>query len=112
MRQHIGMDVRGHIAVVTIGGPDDIFLTDAMLDELAATVEALDQNDEVRAVIFTGGVPGVFIQHHDIAEIIAFSTSLQNLEEDFDAAGPRPVMAADAPYAAVETFSKTDNCRH
>jgi enoyl-CoA hydratase/carnithine racemase len=100
------LERRGRIAIVAIGNPTKTFLTDAVLDELHDATVQLEADQDVRVVIFTGGVPGVFVQHHHINEIIAFAEDLQSSTENFEHDGAMPEMAADAAYRAIEGLSK------
>ena len=46
--------------------------------QLDSALESIDNDESVRVVIFTGGLPGVFIRHFSIEEITAMSDELKN----------------------------------
>jgi enoyl-CoA hydratase len=67
------------IALVAFDNPPRGYMNAAQTRELAETVSALASDTTVRVVVFTGAVPGVFVRHYDVGEIIAvgerFSTA-------------------------------------
>lgn len=64
-----GMETRDGLAIITFNNPPRGYLNQAQVTELSAHLDVIEDNDDVRAVIFTGGVPGVFIRHYDVGEI-------------------------------------------
>ena len=88
----IAYEIRNAVAIVTFHNPPRGYLNQAQVSELATLMDQLETDDAVRAVIFTGGVPGVFIRHYDVAEILKASTAIKNSGLDQDglmAAGKR-----------------------
>lgn len=80
------------IAIVTFNNPPRGYMNAAQVAELGEVVDRLADDNAVRAVIFTGGVPGVFIRHYDVAEIVAVSGHIKesgSTEEQMMAAGER-----------------------
>jgi enoyl-CoA hydratase/carnithine racemase len=49
------------------------FMNGPMFLELAAFLDEIENDPESRAVVFTGGLPNVFITHHDVNELVALS---------------------------------------
>ena len=70
------------VATVTFANPPRGYLNAAQTEELGAIVAELAADDAVRVVIFTGGVPGVFIRHYDVGEIVAAAEGLRAMELD------------------------------
>ena len=66
----IKVETRGPVAVVTFDNPPRGYLTGAQAGELDRVVDALAADDAVRVIVFTGGVPGVFIRHFAVDEIL------------------------------------------
>jgi enoyl-CoA hydratase/carnithine racemase len=67
----------GGIATVTFTNPPKGFLTSAMVAELGAIMSALEADDAVRVIVFTGGLPDVFIRHFSVEEIIGMAEALK-----------------------------------
>ena len=68
MGQFISTERDGHVAVVTIDNPPMNALSAALLDELEAEVDALDRDDDVRAIVLRGGGERAFVAGADIKE--------------------------------------------
>jgi enoyl-CoA hydratase len=72
--------------VATLVNPPRNFLNAPMVSEIQALAEEAEADSEVRSLILTGGVEGIFITHYDVGEL---STSADAPpEEGAVAAGP------------------------
>jgi len=69
--------IEGSTAIVTFTNPPQGFLTTAMIGQLGEVLSELEADDEVRAIVFTGGLENVFIRHFSVEEIIAMTDALQ-----------------------------------
>ena len=58
------------IATVTFTNPPKGFLTSDMVAQTSAILNDVENSDEVRVIVFTGGLPDVFIRHFCVEEII------------------------------------------
>jgi enoyl-CoA hydratase len=68
--QHLLVDVRDGIAVVTVNRPDKLnALNDAVMEELSAAFTALADDHSVRGVILTGAGDKAFVAGADIGEL-------------------------------------------
>ena len=65
----VNLAVEAGIATITFSNPPKGFLTSAMLMALADLLDQVEQDESVRAVIFTGGLPDVFIRHLSLIHI-------------------------------------------
>ena len=65
------------IATVTFTNPPKGFFTSDMVAQTRTILADLDNNDEVRVVVFTGGLPDVFIRHFSVEEIIEMTAGLK-----------------------------------
>ena len=100
-------------AVVTYANPPFGTMTAAGADELLEVVRPLAADAAVRAIIITGGVPGIFIRHYDVDELAGLGDRLRETPPapvqagrparpatgflglvDLIAAAPKPVVAA------------------
>ena len=68
MGQYINTERDGRVAVVTIDNPPMNALSAALLEELEAEIDALDADDEVRAIVLRGGGERAFVAGADIKE--------------------------------------------
>ena len=75
MGTYITSERRDAVALVTIDNPPMNALSAALLEELEAEVEALDADDEVRAIVLRGGGERAFVAGADIKEFPALRES-------------------------------------
>jgi len=80
------------IATVTFTNPPKGCLTSAMVVQLGAIMTALEADDAVRVIVFTGGLPDVFIRHFSVEEIIEMAAAIRARA----LRGARRVIHADA----------------
>lgn len=69
--------VEGGIATVTFTNPPKGFFTSDMVAQTSEIVEDLENNAEAKVIIFTGGLPDVFIRHFSVEEIIEMASALR-----------------------------------
>jgi len=75
MATYVSTERRDAVALVTIDNPPMNALSSALLDELEAEVDALDGDDEVRAIVLRGGGERAFVAGADIKEFPALRES-------------------------------------
>ena len=63
----------GATLVVELANPPRNLLNAPMVAELTVLVNEVERNSEVRALILTGGVEGIFITHYDVGELSTLS---------------------------------------
>jgi enoyl-CoA hydratase len=101
---------RGGAAVVTYANPPIGTMTAAGAQEMLDKLRPLAADPEVRSIVITGGVPGIFIRHYDVGELSTASDAMaeappppppQGRPErgylalvDLIAEAPKPVVAA------------------
>ncbi len=71
MTSFISSERRGSIALVTIDNPPMNALSSALLEELEAELDALDADDDVRAIVIRGAGERAFVAGADIKEFPA-----------------------------------------
>ena len=81
---------RGGVALITYANPPLGTMTAAGSAETLAAMRRAVEDEAVRAIILTGGLPGIFVRHYDVGELSAASDA---------AAGPAPAAppAGQAP---------------
>jgi enoyl-CoA hydratase len=96
--------IESGIATVTFHNPPRGYMNAAQVQELDRLVDALAADDAVRVIVFTGGVPGVFIRHYDVAEILAVADIIKKSGRN-DA---ELMEGAKAGNAVSNLFDKVD----
>lgn len=104
----VRLEIDGAIATVTFDNPPRGYMNAAQVAELGEVVDRLATDDAVRVVIFTGGVPGVFVRHYDVAEIVAVAGRIKSggsTRDEMMAAGKRG-NAISAVFDKVDRMPK------
>jgi enoyl-CoA hydratase len=93
------------VAEVCFANPPRGYLNGAQTRELAEIVDALADDDAVRVVVFTGAVPGVFVRHYDVAELLQIGPRLRasGVEDD------HLMTSAKGGNAVTHVFDKVDS---
>lgn len=63
----VALSRQGGTAVLRLSNPPHGFMDEAMETELAQALDQLDAWPEGRVVVVTGGEPGMFVRHYDVA---------------------------------------------
>lgn len=93
---------RGAVALVTFHSPPRNLMSMAAMTELEGVLTELADDDTVHVVVITGGVPGYFVAHADLDDLIRLGSG-QPMEGDplswprafaLLASMPQPVVAA------------------
>ncbi|HEX7759959.1 MAG TPA: enoyl-CoA hydratase-related protein, partial [Caulobacteraceae bacterium] len=66
----------GGAAVITYANPPLGTMTAPGSAEMLAAVLAASEDPAVRAIVLTGGLPGIFIRHYDIGELAQLGEAL------------------------------------
>jgi enoyl-CoA hydratase len=108
----VSVERRGGAAVVTYANPPYGTMTGAGAQEMLEKMRPLAQDAQVRSIVITGGVPGIFIRHYDVGELSAASDAAKDATPppppppgarptsgflalvDLIAEAPKPVVAA------------------
>jgi enoyl-CoA hydratase len=69
---------QGAVRLITITNPPRGYMNAVTAAELLDAIKAAEHDDAVRVLVFTGGVPGVFIRHYDVGEIIAVAEAARS----------------------------------
>src|ERR1019366_9394763 len=80
---------RGGAAVFTYANPPLGTMTAAGAEELLQAVRAAVDDTEVRCIVLTGGLPGIFVRHYDVGELTVLGERL--------AQAPAPAQPAPQP---------------
>jgi len=93
------------IATVTFTNPPKGFFTADMVARTSAIMTELENDPDVRVIIFTGGLPDVFIRHFSVEEIIEMAAALKERR----AKGLEDPRFARTPLRML--WENVDNCR-
>jgi len=102
----INVERRGAVAVCTITNPPMGYMDSATVPELDAVTRELEADEDVRAVVITGGVPGVFVRHYSVLELEALSVQLRQAGVKVDIASRVPERDLDQVFRRIETMPK------
>ena len=89
-------DRRGAAAVITYANPPRGTMTAAGSLEMFAATEAAIADPAVRCIIFTGGLPDIFVRHYDVGELTELGDRLAKSPPPPPAPTPAP-PASGAP---------------
>ncbi|MCU1429427.1 MAG: 3-hydroxybutyryl-CoA dehydratase [Actinomycetia bacterium] len=64
------LDRRGTVALATFTRPPHNLMSMAAMSELEALVEAIATDDGISVMVLTGGVPGYFVAHADLDDLM------------------------------------------
>ena len=90
---------QGAVRLVTLTNPPRGYMNAAGAAELLVALDAALGDPAVRAIVFTGGLPGVFIRHYDVSEIKVVAEAVRN--GAVRAGGER---AASPVYALIDSL--------
>jgi enoyl-CoA hydratase len=94
------------IAVVKFVNPPHGYMDEPMVDELDTLTTALAADDSVRALVFTGALDGVFIQHYSVEELETIARSLRARNLKFHEERPAPVRKLDRVFDRLGAMDK------
>ena len=63
------VETEGHIQTWTMSNPPMNYMTAAMSQELTKLVGDAEADENIRAIILTGGIEGKFITHYSVDEL-------------------------------------------
>lgn len=96
----------GAVAVVTITNPPMGYMDSVTVRELDAVTTDLAADDSVRAVVITGGLPGVFIRHYSVVELESLSKNLRASGMVVDTQSRVPERDLDRVFRRIEHMPK------
>ena len=87
----VSVERRGGAAVVTYANPPIGTMTAAGAQEMLDKIRPLAEAADVRSIVITGGMPGIFIRHYDVGELSTASDAAK------DAPTPPPPTPGGRP---------------
>jgi enoyl-CoA hydratase/carnithine racemase len=80
--EFVRLQREGSTLLATLANPPRNLLNAPMVAELTALVATLEKDTEVRTLILTGGVDGIFITHYDVGELSTLSDRMRGSSPD------------------------------
>jgi enoyl-CoA hydratase/carnithine racemase len=108
----VKVERRGGAAVVTYANPPIGTMTAVGAQEMLDNVRPLAEDPEVRSIVITGGMPGIFIRHYDVGELSTASDTAKETPSP-PSPGGRPAsgflalveLLAEAPKPVVAAIN-------
>ena len=97
---------RGAVAIVTLTNPPEGYMDSSTVPELDAATLELEADVAVRAVVITGGLPGVFVRHYSVHELGVLSAQLRDQGVRVDTTSTIPERDLDRVFHRIETMNK------
>jgi enoyl-CoA hydratase len=104
--QQLTLERRDGIAVCTITNPPAGYMTSVTVEELDRVTAELEHDESVRVIIFTGGIPGVFIQHYSVEELEKVAHRMQERGTKIDPSRLIPERDIDRLFNRLENMPK------
>lgn len=79
--QYFSVQRDGPVAVCTFSNPPLNLMNAAMVAELTQLAAEIEADPDVRVMVLTGGVEGIFITHYDVSELAQAGDALQQVQE-------------------------------
>lgn len=98
--------IEEHIATVVLGSPKRIFFDQEMSDALLETLTRLAGDENVRAVIVTGGAPGYFVRHYSVAALVRLGEQVKASGRIWEENAPYTAGSFDKAMTVCETMPK------
>lgn len=70
--------IKDQVATITIANPPHGYLNEEVTAEIDKATRRAVANEDVKVIVITGGLPGVFIQHYDLREVESVSQFLND----------------------------------
>jgi enoyl-CoA hydratase/carnithine racemase len=97
---------RGAVAICTITTPTRGCMDHETVRELDGVTQVLEADKDVRALVLTGGHPGVFLGHYSAAELEETSVRLRHAGVKVAASDATPEREVDEVFRRIETMAK------
>ena len=104
--QRLSVTRDGKVAVVRFDNPPHGYMDAPMVDTLEGVSAELVADEGVRAIVFTGALPGVFIQHYDVGELNGLSKGLRKRGLSFSEKRPAPERTLDRIFDRLGACAK------
>jgi enoyl-CoA hydratase/carnithine racemase len=102
----ITIEKDGAVAIVRFTNPPDGYMDGETVPEITTMLDTVEADDDVRAVILTGGLPDVFVRHYSIVELEARGRSQRAEGATFNVARPITERVLHTDFRRIEDSAK------
>ncbi|USG60880.1 enoyl-CoA hydratase/isomerase family protein [Sneathiella marina] len=102
----LSVEKNGFVALVRFNNPPHGYMDGQTEIELEAFLDEVEENDDIRSVVFTGGLVDVFIRHYDVSLLYKRSQSMTEKGMTFDPARPVPEAILHRCFRRMEEMPK------
>jgi enoyl-CoA hydratase len=78
--EYLQTEREGASLIAAISNPPRNFLTAPIVVELSRLADEVAENEEIRALVLTGAVDGIFVTHYDVGELTVTSDAARERE--------------------------------
>ena len=103
--QHVNVENQELVRILRISNPPNGYLTDGVVAEMSRALRDAESS-EASVVVLTGGLPDVFVQHYDLAELHDIGSQLRAKKMRVDEMAHIPERRIDLLFRAIELSSK------
>lgn len=96
---------RGAVAFCAFNNPPHGYMDHTTVEELDTFTRQAEVDGDLRAIVFSGAVPGVFIQHYSVHELEGLSRNLRGQGVNVDPARSVPERQLDGVFARLGTMN-------
>lgn len=94
------------VLIVRFSNPPNGYMDAETMPELEPIIDDAEVDPGVRCVVFTGGLPGVFIRHYSVNELESLATTLASRDFVADVSRPGPESQLHRVFRRVQEFPK------
>lgn len=102
----VSSELVGQTLVVRFTNPPHGYMDAATVPELEPVVSRAETDEAVHCVVFTGGLPGVFIRHYSVQELEQLSDNLVQRGFEADTTAPGPESPLHQVFRRVQELPK------
>ena len=102
----VNIEMDGPVAIVRFTNPPDGFMDGKTVPEITAMLDQLGEDEGVRAIILTGGLPDVFIRHYSVVELEARAREQRAAGVSYNLIQPIPERQLHADFRRIEDSPK------
>ena len=102
----VSVETSDGIAVVRLANPPHGYMDEELVSELDRATRRLEKQSDVKVIVLTGGLPGIFVQHYNLHELEILCRKLLKRGEAFGEHRHIPEREVDLVLRRLETGSK------
>ena len=100
--KYLAVETVDRVAVCTINNPPQNLMNAEMVTEFSQLADQVEADAGAQVLVLTGGVPGIFIMHYDVGELVLMSEALRQAP----GGPPRELHAVHQAFNKLQLLSK------